>query len=92
MLLQAFLKAAKPITAVMLGHNGMNHALQRLEAFDHPRLHFAALAPHVAAASRQVLHIHTHWMMATWPFVSKVSSSKERQQSLVFTWKCCCTA
>lgn len=68
---KAFLKAAEPITAVMLGHNGMNHALQRIEAFDHPRLHFAALAPHVAAASRQVLHIHTHWMMATWPVVSK---------------------
>ena len=40
----AFLKAAKPITAVILAHNGKNHAVQRIQAF-HPRLHFAALAP-----------------------------------------------
>eukprot|EP00878_Enallax_costatus_P019474 GHUV01020546.1.p1 GENE.GHUV01020546.1~~GHUV01020546.1.p1 ORF type:complete len:437 (-),score=118.80 GHUV01020546.1:840-2150(-) len=66
---KAFLDAAKPITAVMLGHNGMNRALQRLQPL-HPRTHFAALAPHVAAAMRNVLHIHTHWMMATYPFTS----------------------
>eukprot|EP00879_Flechtneria_rotunda_P003455 GHRR01003684.1.p1 GENE.GHRR01003684.1~~GHRR01003684.1.p1 ORF type:complete len:543 (+),score=179.83 GHRR01003684.1:546-2174(+) len=66
----AFLKAAKPITAVILAHNGMNHALQRIQEF-HPRLHFAALAPHVAAASQQVLHIQMHWMMATFPFAAK---------------------
>lgn len=70
--LQAFLEAAKPLTVVMLGHNGMNRALQRLQKL-HPRIHFAALAPHVAASMRNVLHIHTHWMMATHPFVSPVS-------------------
>lgn len=60
----------------MLGHNGMNRAIQRLQTM-HPRTHFAALAPHVAAAMRNVLHIHTHWMMATYPFMSHVSFSHQ---------------
>ena len=55
--MQAFLDAAKPVTAVVLAHNGMNRALQQIQAF-HPRLHFAALSPHVAAAARHALHIH----------------------------------
>lgn len=74
-LLQAFLVAAKPVTAVVLAHNGMNKALQNIQAF-HPRLHFSALSPHVAAAARHALHIHTHWMLPTFSFHgSKVSGS-----------------
>jgi hypothetical protein len=68
---QAFLAAAKPITAVVLAHNGMNPALQRIQAF-HPRLHYSALSPHVAAAARHALRIHTHWMLPTLPVTSKV--------------------
>jgi hypothetical protein len=71
---QDFLRAARPITVVALGHNGMNRALQRLQAL-HPRMHFAALAPHVATAMREVLHIHTHWMMATMPVNSSVRAA-----------------
>lgn len=71
--MQAFLDAAKPVTAVVLAHNGMNRALQQIQAF-HPRLHFAALSPHVAAAARHALHIHTHWLLPTFTFTGKVSS------------------
>lgn len=70
---QAFLDAAKPVTAVVLAHNGMNQALQQIQAL-HPRLHFAALSPHVAAAARHALHIHTHWLLPTFTFTGKVSS------------------
>lgn len=75
---QAFLDAAKPVTAVVLAHNGMNRALQHIQAF-HPRLHFAALSPHVAAAARHALHIHTHWLLPTFTFTftGKVSSATE---------------
>lgn len=72
---QAFLQAAKPITAVVLAHNGMNRALQHIQAF-HPRLHFAALSPHVAAAARHALKIHTHWVLPTFTFASKVMSMR----------------
>ncbi len=71
--MQTFLDAAKPVTAVVLAHNGMNRALQQIQTY-HPRLHFAALSPHVAAAARHALHIHTHWLLPTFTFTSKVSS------------------
>lgn len=73
LVLQAFLQTAKPVTAVVLAHNGMNTALQRIRAL-HPRLHFAALSPHVAAAARHALHIHTHWVLPTFTFTGKVRS------------------
>jgi hypothetical protein len=58
------------VTVVALAHNGMNGALQRLHAL-HPRMHFSALSPHVAAAARHVLHLHMHWMLPTFPFVGR---------------------
>jgi hypothetical protein len=66
------------VTAVVLAHNGMNRALQHIQAF-HPRLHFAALSPHVAAAARHALHIHTHWLLPTFTFTGKVSSTPKQQ-------------
>lgn len=69
---QAFLDAAKPVTALVLAHNGMNSALRQIQTL-HPRLHFAALSPHVAAAARHALHIHTHWLLPTFAFTGKVS-------------------
>lgn len=77
--LQAFLDAAKPVTAVVLAHNGMNRAVQQIQAF-HPRLHFAALSPHVAAAARHALHIHTHWLLPTFTFTGKVCNPTPPKQ------------
>lgn len=67
---KAFLDVAKPVTALVLAHNGMNSALNQIQKL-HPRLHFAALSPHVAAAARHALHIHTHWLLPTFTFTSK---------------------
>jgi len=55
----------------MVVHNGRNHALQRLQALA-PRVHIAALAPHVAAAAREALQLDVDWAMATLPFEPKV--------------------
>ncbi len=55
----------------MVVHNGRNHALQRLQALA-PRIHIAALAPHVAAAARASLQLDVDWAMATLPFQPKV--------------------
>lgn len=68
---QVFLDAAKPVTAVVLAHNGMNSALQHIQTM-HPRLHFVALSPHVAAAARHALQLHAHWLLPTFTFVGKV--------------------
>jgi hypothetical protein len=68
---QAFLDVALPISSVMVVHNGRNHALQRLQALA-PRIHIAALAPHVAAAARASLQLDVDWAMATLPFQPKV--------------------
>jgi hypothetical protein len=73
--LQAFLDAAKPYSALLLVHNGGNHANQRLAAI-HPRLHFAALAPHVANTAQQALQLHCHWAMATWQYKPKVGEGE----------------
>lgn len=76
LLVQAFLAAGKPVTAAVLVHNGMNRAIQQIQTF-HPRLHFAALSPHVAAAARHVLKIHTNWLLPTFTFVDKASDTAQ---------------
>lgn len=68
---QHFLDTALPISSVMLVHNGMNHALQRLKALA-PRTHIVSLAPHVAAAAVSTLKLDVEWAMATLPFQPKV--------------------
>jgi hypothetical protein len=55
----------------MLLHNGDNPAAPRLKALA-PRVHVAALAPHVAAAARAKLGLDADWAMATLPFQPKV--------------------
>lgn len=74
--MQAFLQAGKPVTAAVLVHNGMNRAIQQIQTF-HPRLHFAALSPHVAAAARHALKIHANWLLPTFTFVDKVSGTAQ---------------
>lgn len=74
LLVQAFLEAGKPVTAAVLVHNGMNRAIQQIQTY-HPRLHFAALSPHVAAAARHALKIHTNWLLPTFTFVDKASNT-----------------
>ena len=53
---QTFLLRAKPASALMLVHNGDNPNVRRLARL-HPRLHFSALAPHVAASARSLLRV-----------------------------------
>jgi len=56
----------------MLIHNGDNPVTQRLKAMA-PRVHIAALAPHVAVTARKVLKLDAEWAMAALPFKPKVS-------------------